>query len=176
MHYTFTLLLAVLLAQPNDRTTDDIKAATKAIGANPKDVKALTLRAELYESSDKYAEAVGRFMCMVRVDGIAKARKAMLKIGNDRRVPMRQVYDLYKGDLKPEDVFAATKADKPSAVDLSRRLFYAHLYVGIYHDLLGHKKQALEHLNKATDDHRISHYMWDVARVHRDLLKKERKQ
>ena len=31
----------------------------------------------------------------------------MLKIGPDKRVPMRQVYDLYIGKLKPEDVFAA---------------------------------------------------------------------
>ena len=46
-------------------------------------------------------------MCMARKDGIDKARKEILKIGNDKRVPMRQVYDLYKGDLKPADVFNA---------------------------------------------------------------------
>ena len=52
-------------------------------------------------------------------------------------------------------------------------LFYAHLYVGIYYDLLNDKKKAFEHVNKATVDHRIGHYMWDVARIHRDLLAKE---
>jgi lipoprotein NlpI len=111
--------------------------------------------------------AVWRFMCMARADGIAKARKAILKIGDDRRVPMRQVYDLYKGDLKPDDVLSAAKA--------SRELFYAHLYVGIYYDLQGDKKKAFEHLNQATEKHRIGHYMWDVARVHRDLLANELK-
>jgi lipoprotein NlpI len=128
-----------------------------------------------FDSND-VENAVWRFMCMVRKDGIDKARKEILKIGNDRRVPMRQVYDLYKGDLKPDDVLAATKADEPNKAQLSQRLFYAHLYVGIYHELLGDKKLALEHLNKATDDHRIGHYMWDVARVHRDLLAAELKQ
>jgi lipoprotein NlpI len=124
-----------------------------------------------FDSND-VENAVWRFMCMVRSVGIEKARKDMLKIGNDRRVPMRQVYDLYKGDLKPEDVFTAVKAGEPNAEQLNSRLFYAHLYVGIYHDLLGDKKKALAHLNEATE-HRIGHYMWDVARVHRDLLRKE---
>ena len=37
----------------------------------------------------------------------------------------------------------------------------------------GDAARALAHLNKATDDCRINHYMWDVARVHRDLLKNQ---
>ena len=119
-----------------------------------------------FDSND-VENAVWRFMCMVRTDGIDKARKAILKIGDDRRVPMRQVYDLYKGDLKPADVLAAAKA--------YNELFYAHLYVGIYYDLVNDKKQAFQHLDKATKEHRIGHYMWDVARVHRDLLAKELK-
>jgi lipoprotein NlpI len=127
-----------------------------------------------YDSND-VENAVWRFMCMARKDGIEKARKDILKIGDDRRVPMRQVYDLYKGDLKPADVFTATKAGDPGEAQLSQRLFYAHLYVGIYHELLGEKKAAFEHLEKATEKHRIAHYMWDVARVHRDLLAKELK-
>jgi lipoprotein NlpI len=111
--------------------------------------------------------AVWRFMCMARADGIAKAQKAMLKIGDDRRVPMRQVYDLYKGDLKPADVLKAAKAN--------RERFYANLYVGIYYDLQGDKNKAYQYLNQAAEKHRIDHYMWDVARVHRDLLAKELK-
>ena len=125
-----------------------------------------------FDSND-VENAVWRFMCMVRSVGIEKARKDMLKIGNDRRVPMRQVYDLYKGELKPDDVFAACKAGQPEPGPLSQRLFYAHLYVGIYFDLLNDKKKAFEHLDLATEKHRIGHYMWDVARVHRDLLRKE---
>jgi lipoprotein NlpI len=119
-----------------------------------------------FDSND-VENAVWRFMCMVRKDGIEKARKDMLKIGNDKRVPMRQVYDLYKGDLKPEDVMKVAKANN--------ELFYAHLYVGIYFDLLGDKEKAFKHLNEATENYRINHYMWDVARVHRDLLAKDRK-
>src|ERR1051325_1656419 len=89
-----------------------------------------------FDSND-VENAVWRFMCMARKDGIDKARKDMLKIGDDKRVPMREIYDLYKGDLKPADVFTAVKAGEPSKAQLNNRLFYAHLYVGIYHELLG---------------------------------------
>lgn len=119
-----------------------------------------------FDSND-VENAVWRFMCMVRVDGIDKARKAILKIGEDKRVPMRQVYDLYKGELNIDGVMKAAKS--------SRELFYAHLYVGIYYDLLNDKAKAFDHLNKATEEHRIGHYMWDVARIHRDLLAQELK-
>ncbi len=130
---------------------------------------------EGYQSFDSndVENAVWRFMCMARKDGIAKARNSILKIGDDKRVPMRQVYDLYAGKLKVDDVMAAAKAGAPSKDLLNRQLFYAHLYVGIYHELEGSKKLALEHLQKAAAEHRIGHYMWDVARVHRDLLRKQ---
>jgi lipoprotein NlpI len=127
-----------------------------------------------FDSND-VENAVWRFMCMARADGIDKARKAILKIGDDRRVPMRQVYDLYKGDLKPEDVLAAAEAGKVTDAQRNSQRFYAHLYVGIYHDLLNDKKKAFTHLNKAAEEYRIGHYMWDVARIHRDLLAKELK-
>lgn len=127
---------------------------------------------QTYDSND-VENAVWRFMCMARKDGIPKARNSILKIGEDKRVPMRQVYDLYAGKLKVDDVLAAATAGEPGKETLNRQLFYAHLYVGIYHELEGNKKLALEHLRKAADEHRIGHYMWDVARVHRDLLRKE---
>ncbi|MBI3410131.1 MAG: tetratricopeptide repeat protein [Planctomycetes bacterium] len=133
---------------------------------------------EGYQTFDQndVENAVWRFMCMAKSDGIAKALQDMLKISDDKRVPMRQVYDLFAGKLKQDDVLATAKANAPPPEMLKEQLFYAHLYVGIYYELEGDRKKALEHLNKATEDHRIGHYMWDVARVHRDLLKKEAKE
>src|SRR5262249_47544074 len=71
-----------------------------------------------FDSND-VETAVWRFMCMVRSDGLEPARKAMLKIGNDTRVPMKEVYDLYLGKLKPEDVLKAAAAGKPAAAALN---------------------------------------------------------
>ena len=64
-------------------------------------------------------------------------------------------------------------AEKGEGAAKNSQLFYAHLYLGIWFDLLGERAKALGHLNKAADEHRIGHYMWDVARVHRDRLKKD---
>jgi lipoprotein NlpI len=126
-----------------------------------------------FDSND-VENAIWRYMCMARAVGIPKARAAMLKIGDDRRVPMRQVYEMFSGRLKPADVLAAAQAGNPSREVLQRQLFYAHLYVGIHHDLDGDSARALEHLNQAAGEYRIGHYMGDVARIHRDLLVKKK--
>jgi lipoprotein NlpI len=127
---------------------------------------------EGYEQVDTndVENAVWRYLCMAPVVGVDKARAAMLKIGKDRRVPMTEVYELFRGRLKPDDVLAAAKAGDPSPAQLNQRLFYAHLYLGLYYGSLGDAKRARMHLESATE-HRIGHYMWDVARVHRDLLR-----
>jgi lipoprotein NlpI len=115
--------------------------------------------------------AVWHYLCNVPLVGQEKARAALLKIGKDRRVPMMEVYELFKGKLKPDDVLKAARAGEPAEKALNSRLFYAHLYLGLYHESRGEAKEALRHLEAATE-HRIGHYMWDVARVHRDVLKK----
>ena len=132
---------------------------------------------EGYEKVDTndVENAVWHFLCVARKDGLAKARASVLKIGKDRRVPMMQVYDLYRGALKPADVLAAAEAGEVAPMQRQQRLFYAHLYLGLYYDATGNKKQALEHMSQAADKYRITHYMGDVARVHEGLLRKELK-
>lgn len=123
-----------------------------------------------FDSND-VENAIWRYLCMARAVGVPKARADMLKIGDDRRVPMREIYELYSGRLQPPDVLKA--ADMGPKEQKNRQLFYAHLYLGIYFETEGDRIKALEHLNRASDDNRIGHYMWDVARVHRDLLRKD---
>ncbi len=131
---------------------------------------------EGYQSVDAsdVENVVWRFLCMARADGIEKARRELLKIGDDRRVPMRQIYELFAGRLKPEDVLAAAKAGDPKPEQLNERLMYAHLYVGLYYEAAGDKTKAKEHITTAAQKHKIGHYMWDVARVHAERLAKER--
>jgi lipoprotein NlpI len=128
---------------------------------------------EGYEKVDTndVENAVWHFLCVARKDGVEKARAGLLKIGKDRRVPMSQVYGLFAGKLKPEDVLQAAKTPGADAELLNRQLFYAHLYLGLYYEVTGDPKNSLEHLEEAVR-HRIIHYMWDVSRVHRDLVKK----
>jgi lipoprotein NlpI len=121
-------------------------------------------------STNDVENAVWHYLCNARAVGAEKARGAMLKIGNDERVPMMEVYALYAGKAKPDDVLKAARAGNPSDEDLKRQLFYAHLYLGLYYEAEGDKKKAREHITKAADDYRIGHYMGDVARVARNIL------
>jgi lipoprotein NlpI len=114
--------------------------------------------------------AVWRFLCMARADGVAKARAAMLPIKRDTRVPMMQIYSLYRGDIKPEAVLAAAQADDPPAARLKEQLFYAHLYLALYYEVTGDAKLCAEHLAEA-EKLRIPHYMGDVAVVHGKRLR-----
>lgn len=113
--------------------------------------------------------AVWRYLCMAPVAGVEKASADILKIKDDRRVPMMQVYALYAGKAKPEDVMAAIKEGNPNEGELNSRLFYAHLYLGLYHEVAGDKQKAQEEIQQA-EKHKINHYMWDVARVHAKRL------
>lgn len=116
--------------------------------------------------------AVWHYLCAARVAGRDKARESLLKIGNDKRVPMMQVYALFRGTAKPEDILQAARAGNPPAERLRQQLFYAHLYLGLYYESTGDEQSALEQLSKAADNAPARHYMGDVARVHRDLLRK----
>ncbi len=132
---------------------------------------------EGYEKVDTndVENAVWHFLCNARRLGIDQAREAMLKIGRDRRVPMMEVYDLYRGKLKPADVLDAAKAGEVPTELRKQQLFYAHLYLGLYYDVTGDKKKALEHMTLAEGKYRIGSYMGDVAHVHAELLRKEGK-
>src|SRR4029077_18897172 len=46
--------------------------------------------------------AVWRYICMAKTVGADKARDTILKIGNDKRIPMMVVYELFSGKAKPE--------------------------------------------------------------------------
>lgn len=108
--------------------------------------------------------ATWHFLCVAREETPTRARDALLPVGPDARIPMRQVYELYAGELAPEDVIAAGQG--PSGE------FFAHLYLGLYAEALGDNDTALEHIRTAAEDRysRVGGYMHSVARVHLSLL------
>ncbi|MBW3597025.1 MAG: hypothetical protein KY475_07090 [Planctomycetes bacterium] len=113
---------------------------------------------------------VWRYLCMARTVGVEKARAELLPIENDPRVPMSESYAMYRGKISPDDVFAAAREGDPSPDSLKTRLFYAHLYVGLFHDAAARRDGAKPHIAKAAREYRISHYMGDVATVHNARL------
>lgn len=114
--------------------------------------------------------AAWRYLCMARAKGANAARAALLPIDHDARVPMMQVYALYQGTAKVDDVLAAARAGNPAPEVLAGRLFYAHLYIGLYYEADGDARRAREHITHAVEQ-RVDHYMADVARVHLQLMR-----
>ena len=113
---------------------------------------------------------VWRFLCEAAADGVEPARAEMMPLeGVDRRVPLMQIDALYRGRGSVEAVLEATAVGDPGEAELRKRLFYAHLYLGMYYTALGDEPLARRHLREALD-RRISHYMWDVVNVHWNRL------
>ena len=109
--------------------------------------------------------AAWHFLCVARAESPEQARDALLPVGPDRRVPMRQIYELFRGTLGPEGVLTAAGA--PPAAQ-----FYAHLYLGLYFEAIGNEDRAREHIGVAAAERyaAVGGYMHAVARVHLGLL------
>jgi lipoprotein NlpI len=88
---------------------------------------------------------------------------------------MAEVYALFLGKAKPEDVLRAARAEADTPRLAQWQMFYAHLYLGLYYESQGDAKKAREHIDLAAGKYGVREYMGDVARVHRDLLRKDEK-
>lgn len=113
--------------------------------------------------------AVWHFLCVTRAASVEKARTALIPIKGDGRVPMMEVHALFADKIKPVDVLKAANAGNPTSAQLQRQLFYAHLYLGLYFEVLGDDQKAREHITKAAVEYQTGDYMGDVARVHLQL-------
>ena len=105
--------------------------------------------------------AAWHFLCVARAESPARARAALLPVGPDARVPMRQVYDMFRGTVEPGSVLQAA-GPQPQGQ------FYANLYVGLYFEALGDRSRAMEHLTAAAADRYVNAggYMHGVAVIH----------
>ena len=101
------------------------------------------------------------FLCVAKQESPQRAREALLPVGPDQRTPMREVYQMFRGDLTPEQVLRAAGGS-------SSGQFFAELYVGLYYDAMGDKTRALTHLKTAAADRfaAAGGYMHRVAVLH----------
>jgi lipoprotein NlpI len=122
---------------------------------------------ELHQSvnPNDVENAAWHFLCAARERGVTNARNSMISVGTDGRVPMQEIYALYRGTGAVDQVLSAATRRTNEARQRDA-LFYAHLYLGLYFDALGQTARAGEHISKAANDFGAEHYMGDVARVH----------
>jgi lipoprotein NlpI len=110
---------------------------------------------------DDVENAVWHFLCVAQAESPAAARQQLLPVGIDSRPPMREIYQMYQGRLKPDQVLLAAGNNRAAQ-------FYAQLYVGLYLEAIGQIEAGHKHIALAADAQyaRVGGYMHDVARVH----------
>jgi lipoprotein NlpI len=110
---------------------------------------------------DDVENAAWHFLCVARAESPEAARKQILPVGPDARVPMREVYQMFQGRTTQAQVMKAAGSD-PSA------LFFARLYIGLYLEATGNAAAGRAQIEIAAEDRfaAVGGYMHDVARVH----------
>lgn len=116
--------------------------------------------------------SVWHFLCHARIAGVQKAREDMIPIQGDQRVPMPEVFELFAGNGTIEQVIkAAEEAGGASERIRNGHLYYAYIYVGLYHEMMGDPEKANEAMKKASDINPVSkaQLMGSIADVHLKL-------
>ena len=92
---------------------------------------------------------------------VEAARKNLIPVTQDSRIPMTQVQQLFAGDTSPEKVLRVGEEAGGTGQ------FYAELYVGLYYEALGKHDESLRLISSAAENPAAKDsYMGDVARVH----------
>lgn len=114
--------------------------------------------------------AVWHMLCARRAPNgsVEKAREDIIPIERDSRIPMAEVHEMFAGQLEPSDVLETAEL-----AGTMQAQFYADLYVGLYHEMNGNPDESKKSIAAAADNPSAqSHFMGDVARVHRTLRAK----
>ena len=102
---------------------------------------------QTYNSQD-VENAVWHLLCKARLSSIEEARKSMIQIKRDTRIPMKQVFDMFAGTGSPEEVLnAAGYSEEKSKRDGS--IYHGLLYVGLFHEMNGDREASNDAMEKA---------------------------
>jgi tetratricopeptide (TPR) repeat protein len=113
--------------------------------------------------------AAWHFLCVMRSPkgSVEAARKKLIDVKHDARVPMAQVQQMFAGQMTPDDVLHVGEAEGGTAK------FYADLYAGLYYEAIDKPEESLRLITQAAENPAAKNsYMGEVARVHVKLRKK----
>ena len=133
---------------------------------------------EVYDTVDRVDRENGiwRFFSQAKAHGFGKARESLLKYKKDDREPFPSVYKLFADEITPAEILDLINDAQLNDAEREKRLFYAHLYIGLNHAVRDERQPALEHLRKAVANKWAPKagfgpsYMWHVGRLHFELL------
>jgi lipoprotein NlpI len=111
--------------------------------------------------------AAWHFLCVAKLRGLDAARKELIPIEGDSRAGLQEIHRFYAGKGDEADILAA--AERVKGEERKNALCYAHLYLGLYHEVAGNGEKAREHMKLSAIDFAMPHYMGQVSRVHRKV-------
>ena len=92
---------------------------------------------------------------------------------------MPEIFQMFAGDCKPEDILKQFGAEAADQSDGPRRIeqYYAHLYTGLFLEAIGESEKSLESMRLAVKVCPLprGNFMGEVARVHVDSREKQSK-
>lgn len=107
---------------------------------------------------EDFENAAWHMLCAARLQGFEEARKNLIPIREDTRVPMRELHALWKGEGSVERVLAAAGTSRGGK-------FYANLYLALFEETRGNAEAAKTYARRAAEL-APEDYMGDVARIH----------
>lgn len=119
--------------------------------------------------------AVWHYLCTAKAHGLEEAKKRLLTISDDPRAPMMEIYALFGERGTEEQVLKRAHQGRTLGGARARQIFYAHLYLGLYHEAQGNADKAYNYIRKAAQQYKENGYMGQTARVHRLWLEQNRK-
>ncbi len=126
-------------------------------------------------NSQDVENAVWHLLCEARESDIKRARRKLIPISRDPRVPMPEIYEMFAGRLTPDDVIKAARHNTRLVPKNGQRyrlqLYYAYLYIGLYQEMLGQLDESLKSIKQAEKLNPLAktNFMGQVARVHLQL-------
>jgi len=95
--------------------------------------------------------AFWHYLCVARMDGLESARENLMEVTGEERVPMPELYELFKGEGSEADVWLAVEEGDPGKDEHILREFFANYYLGLYKLATGKLELADELIGKALE-------------------------
>ncbi len=116
---------------------------------------------------EDFENAAWHMLCAARVEGFKIAQGKLIPIKDDTRVPMRELHALWKGEGSVERVLNAAGNSRGGN-------FYANLYLALFEETRGNREASKTYARRAAEL-APQDYMGDVARVHWEFIRKNKK-
>jgi lipoprotein NlpI len=99
-------------------------------------------------NSQDVENSVWQLLCQSQLTSVEDARKGMIQIEHDSRIPMKQVFDMFAGTGSPEKVLEACGYEKGKPRK-DNSTYHGLLYVGLFHEMMGDQEASNESMKEA---------------------------